>query len=148
MSLTFPYDPNIKPRGAFSTIIKEYNLLNKKITFTYLDKLYEGLIIKKDYDQFINRFVFGIQYDNKVFPSTTSWCVYIKQQVYIHKINNNEPCSMKKEPRSARGPELCYVEGICFNTYRKMFATTYSQQKTQYTSKKSFDDFVISKKVT
>lgn len=148
MSLPLPFDSNIKPRGAFSTIVKEYDLLNKKISFTYQDKTYEGLIIKKDYDQFINRFVYGIRYDNKVFPSTTSWCVYIKQQVYIHKINNNEPCSMKKEPRSARGPELCYVEGICFNTYRKMFATTYSQQKTQYTSKKSFDDFVISKKVT
>ena len=33
---------------------------------------------------------------------------------------------MKKEPRSARGPELCYVDGVSFNTYRKMFANTFN----------------------
>ena len=69
MSLNLPFDSTIKPRGAFSTIIKEYDLLNKKISFTYLNKLYEGLIIKKDYDQFVNRFVYGIRYDNKIFPN-------------------------------------------------------------------------------
>ena len=63
MSLNLPFNPNIKPRGTFSTIVKEYNLENKEITYSYLNQLYTGIIVKnKDY---------GINYDNKIFPSIT-----------------------------------------------------------------------------
>ena len=118
MSLTLQFNPDIKPRGTFSTIVKEYNLVNKHITFSYSNKVYTGIIVKnKDY---------GINYNNQIYSSTTSWCVFIKQQVYNYKMKHNEPCQMKKEPRSARGPELCYVDGISFNTYRKMFANTFA----------------------
>ena len=41
MSLNLPFNSNIKPRGTFSTIIKEYDLLNKEISFTYLNQLYK-----------------------------------------------------------------------------------------------------------
>jgi len=81
MSLTLQFNPDIKPRGTFSTIVKEYNLVNKHITFSYLNKLYTGIIVKnKDY---------GINYNNQIYSSATSWCVFIKQQVYHYKMKHN-----------------------------------------------------------
>lgn len=143
MSLTLQFDSNVKPRGTFSTIVKEYNLFNKHITFSYLDKSYTGHIILS---KFSKNDKYVIEYNNKIFPSTTAWGVHILQEIFDYCLANNLSCSMKKRPRSTRGPELCYVDGICFNTYRKMFANTFMPIKTKYTSVKSFDDFYINKK--
>ena len=95
MSLTLQFDPNVKPRGTFSTIVKEYKLFNKHITFSYSNKSYTGHIIHIYKYGKNDKYV--IEYNNKNFPSTTAWGVHILQEIFDNCLANNLSCSMKKK---------------------------------------------------
>ena len=117
------HQQNIKPAGSFSGIVKHFNLCGKRITFKYKGITHIGKIGYgfKGGNCDLEEKDFYIGDGGGRWWSASSLCLSVKKQIWNLNLNGEQQ-KKPNPPTSAQGTKLVYVDNICFNTYRSLFA--------------------------